>query len=930
MRAHMNALTRHAPSSCNCCICRGSSWHQSMLSFSFMTDFVISQMSPSSGPVRGATLVRVRGSRFAFVEDVRCRFGRPLIHPFIIEARADPGSFDQTTEEVRCLTPAAQIGLLPLEITINGQQFSRSLMSVHVYNSPRVEAVAPDSGPIAGGTVINVTGSFLGGEHHKCHFRGTDEAGTIVQATPSSESNSLRCQVPPGAAGLASLVEVTLNAQQFTNNNVRFSYYEELHVSSLSPTSGPVEGGTQLVVAGYGFVADSRLTCRFASANFETTVPAVFILHDAVQCVVPSMAGRSIRRELIGSLIPRLLVGSASLMLEHDHQLGVVLNERLDHFVAGTFFMDIYDTFSFAPKAFSLQFNLTTIAGPALVHEGAVVRGAIMDANLGRGDGWSFSYGDIAHGLVSERGAGIGLRIQVLRFTTNELRVLHGGHLLLSRNISGDQNEMETFLVRIEVQSSELSVHLGEQLVVAHLPLPGWCPRRSWRMAIGSRSGASASRHEFRGVTIAASPYEDGDALSVELAANGVDYTADEVKLFVRPTPSFGTFAPTTGSAGGSVPLTIFGSGMRGGNNYRVAFGSEGSQRAVVLASYVFVQGSDALRCLTPEHVTGLVRVTITLNGQQYHSAGHFGYYDVPHVRDMSPTSGPVLGNTRIRVWGSDFSGGSVYFCRFNSTLVEATFNVAAFHELSCRIPNGMPIGVHSLEVTLNGQEFTASLLNFTVYGSSSVNSVCPSSGPILGGSAVRILGAMLANGSHYLCRFGDVVVNASHLTGSLPHEVRCIAPLRPNAAVVPVEISLNGQNYTTSEILFTYHEPAALVELCPSTGPAHGGTVVQIFGAQLELGSHYAVAIDDGEHAAVVPATYYAPIASVLFVTPPATVGHLRISVTLNGQQFTYGCSIKLSNPSLHTLPADAFRIASSTQRIFGLYVVCIRTPAH
>ena len=415
-------------------------------------------------------------------------------------------------------------------------------------------------------------------------------------------------------------------------------------------------------------------------------------------------------------------------------------------------------------------------------------------------------------------------------------------------------------------------------------------------MAIGSRSGASASRHDLRGVAVSASSYEDGDAVSVELTANGVDYTDNLKLLSLRQMPSFENFTPATGSADGGAPLIIFGSGLRGGSEYRVAFAHDGSPGAIVLASYAFIQGSDALKCVTPAYATDMVvDVAVTLNGQQYHPAGSFSFYDMPHLLGTSPTSGPFIGGTRVRVWGSNFSGGSVYRCRFNSTVVEAAFEVVTPQELSCRLPNAMQVGVHRFEVTLNGQEFTTSHLNFTVYGSSIITSLCPSTGPILGGSMVRILGAMLANGSHYLCRFGDAVVNASHLAGSIPHEVICSAPQKSAAAVVPVELSLNGQNYTTSEMLFTYHAPAVLTEMCPSTGPAHGGTAVRIVGAHLGIGSHYEVAIDDGDDPNVIPASFvHSPVASVRFVMPSVTLGRLRVRASLNAQQFTCGYSVK------------------------------------
>ena len=62
--------------------------------------------------------------------------------------------------------------------------------------------------------------------------------------------------------------------------------------------------------------------------------------------------------------------------------------------------------------------------------------------------------------------------------------------------------------------------------------------------------------------------------------------------------------------------------------------------------------------------------------------------------------------------------------------------------ELLCRLPAALPTGMHAFEVSLNAQEYTSSGLNFTVYGEPAVQALCPSSGPTLGETAVRVVGA--------------------------------------------------------------------------------------------------------------------------------------------------------------------------------------------
>jgi hypothetical protein len=59
-------------------------------------------------------------------------------------------------------------------------------------------------------------------------------------------------------------VEVSLNGIDFTQDKVKYSYYDAF-VLDLSPHIGKTEGGTQIAVKGYGFADTGQLKCRFGS-----------------------------------------------------------------------------------------------------------------------------------------------------------------------------------------------------------------------------------------------------------------------------------------------------------------------------------------------------------------------------------------------------------------------------------------------------------------------------------------------------------------------------------------------------------------------------------------------------------------------------------------------------------------------------------------
>ena len=114
----------------------------------------------------------------------------------------------------------------------------------------------------------------------------------------------------------------------------------------------------------------------------------------------------------------------------------------------------------------------------------------------------------------------------------------------------------------------------------------------------------------------------------------------------------------------------------------------------------------------------------------------------------------------------------------FGAPTVDATYDSAAPHVLSCVTPAGLDFGALRLEVSLNAQEFASSSVNYSAYDTPRLHALSPSSGWTDGATHVRVRGVALAGGSHYLCRFGDVaVVNATYVSDAATLAVRAREP---------------------------------------------------------------------------------------------------------------------------------------------------------
>ena len=95
-----------------------------------------------------------------------------------------------------------------------------------------------------------------------------------------------------------------------------------------------------------------------------------------------------------------------------------------------------------------------------------------------------------------------------------------------------------------------------------------------------------------------------------------------------------------------------------------------------------------------------------------------------------------------------------------------------------------------------------------------------------------------MRSGSHGLCAFDKRSIVMSTLTNSgQREEIRCTSPPKGNSILVPLEVSLNDQDYTDSRFSFLYYEDPMLSRVMPVSGPAvAAGTAVTVFGKGFDV----------------------------------------------------------------------------------------------
>jgi hypothetical protein len=89
--------------------------------------------------------------------------------------------------------------------------------------------------------------------------------------------------VPPSYYFKETPVEMTLNAQDRTDDGTLYHYYKPPFLFDAVPGVGPVKGGTKVTVVGTNFTNTGNITCKFGKKE----VPGRYKSSSEIICVSP-------------------------------------------------------------------------------------------------------------------------------------------------------------------------------------------------------------------------------------------------------------------------------------------------------------------------------------------------------------------------------------------------------------------------------------------------------------------------------------------------------------------------------------------------------------------------------------------------------------------------------------------------------------------
>jgi hypothetical protein len=194
--------------------------------------FAVSAISPDHGPLDGGQWVDIFGSGFASAAEVR--FGDTV------------AAYSVWDDHHMIATSPPAAGPGPVALTVFSSTGS-SASATYTYDPPpppTVYDLVPDHGPLQGGNEIELYGWDLG---DATEVRFGDTAADFVVL----DDTVIHAVVPPGAE--VGLVDVVVTGPTGSSAPVQYRYDEppaKPTVSSVTPSSGPMEGGTIVTISG--------------------------------------------------------------------------------------------------------------------------------------------------------------------------------------------------------------------------------------------------------------------------------------------------------------------------------------------------------------------------------------------------------------------------------------------------------------------------------------------------------------------------------------------------------------------------------------------------------------------------------------------------------------------------------------------------------
>ncbi|KAJ1464387.1 hypothetical protein T484DRAFT_2027971, partial [Baffinella frigidus] len=608
----------------------------------------------------------------------------------------------------------------------------------------------------------------------RCSFDG-EVVSTVVLS-----SSSVTCHAPRHTIGVSSLRLVDYSLGVMSSGDLSFQFTPRLLFTRLSPSMGPVDGGTPVTVHGAGF--RDELSCRFGGDGGSWS-SCESVTSEFARCRTPSsmqegpisVAFKSGGTDTVYTELAFLYYSSGTVTAMHP-MLGEGKGSVNVTVVGKSFFAANNLACRFGqdivPASFLSSSSVTCVTPPTAT-------GRMMVSVSMNGVDY------FENGVYFEA-----VEASELREAMPSMGMAHGGDTvtILGKNFDS----------RIEYLCAFGEVEMGA-VFVSDVSLRCVSPATGDVGKVGLGVQAVAHSRSREGLTF--------------------EYKNDLELLAI---------VPSSISKGAGTSVFVIGRTFLNSSDLSCRVGGVSSPGAQFVTSSV-------LRCHLPELAAGVHSVGVVMDDAEFQGNDvRLIVGDSSRVFGLEPSRGLTGTRQAVTVIGSGFAAADALSCRFGSLEVPA--EVQSSDRLICHAPVGTQAGLVSFYMTMGGLEIAADGLAYDYVHSPIARQLEPSSGHVRGGTSLTVTGANMPVGdTDVRCFLGDTEGMASVASSSV---LLCITPPGVVGTVPVVLTGTFGVLVESGTLQFTFVEDATVSTIAPCTGSMSGGSVVLVAGSDFGTGS--------------------------------------------------------------------------------------------
>ena len=807
-------------------------------------------IAPNAGSLGGGTTVSISGSNFYNVQKVT--FGGIAAASFVVNSPT----------RITAVTPVKSAGIVDVLIETAGGNvvLGRSF----TFANPSITSITPNTGIISGGTSIVIAGTNLTG--------ATEVLFGLIPATSFvvNSANQITAVAPSGDTGE---VEVSITTPLGKVTSTQKFRYVAPAINSVTPSSGPINGGTIVVITGSNLSGVSAVSFGGIPAQSFTVNSSTQIT--AVTPVRASAGPVAIEITLATGTVNSTYTYIAAPTITSISPSSGSTSGGLSILITGTNFSGVSSVTFGGTKAQSFTVNsetqitaVTPVKSSGVANVQVTTAGGIATSPL------AFTYtAPTITSLSPTSGPTAG----------DTVITISGSNLLGTTAVTFGGTNAKSFTVISSTTISAIAPAKAAGAITVNVVTPGATLSSTYTYlatpSISSLSPASGttaggttvtiSGSNLTGVTsvrfgnlaaasftvvsasqiVAITPASPAAAVNVTVLSPGG--SATRAFTFTASAPSITSVTPSSGSTSGGTTVVIAGTNFTG--TTAVTFGGTN-------ATSFTVNSATQITAVAPAKVAGNVTLSVVTPGGTVNAA--FAYSALPTASTLSPSSGTTSGGTVVVIAGTNFTGATAV--RFGGTNA-TNFTINSSTQITATTP-ARASGPVTVDVVTPGGIARASDVFVFEASVPTITSFTPSFGSTAGATTVVITGTNFIGTS-------AVSIAGAGATFTVNSATQITAVSAAGTGSGSITVTTSGGT-ATSAAEFTYVAPPVITSLDVETGPTSGGTTVVITGT----GFTGTTSVTFGGTAAAIVS---ASATEITVTTPERAAGVVAVIVT-------------------------------------------------